>query len=157
MVAAKSLGGGSFEDPGTIRVIFGANMDLSKDDRLFDRPGATNELIPQALPMRDSPLDPRSAQVGDFNNDRYDDLAVLFGSAEEVHVWLGSGNKGLGEVTRGINLDACDAAAIPTGKCSPLRQFTLADLDGNGTKEVIVICDPTANARLRRYDPVVTP
>src|SRR5262249_22574742 len=32
IVAAKSLGGGSFDDPGTISVVFGANQDLSLDE-----------------------------------------------------------------------------------------------------------------------------
>jgi hypothetical protein len=156
MVAARSLGGGSFEDPGTIRVIYGSDADLSKDDRLFERAGATIELIARALPMHEDPRDPRSARVGDFNNDGNDDLAVLFGSTEEVHIWLGSGNKGLGEVNNGINLDSCETAPAPTAKCSPLRQFALADLDGTGTKQVLVICDPTAMARLRRYAPMVS-
>jgi hypothetical protein len=152
MVAAKSLGGGSFDDPGTIRVIFGSPRDLSLDDNLFDQSGTNVELIPRTLEGEEEPRDPRSVEVGDINFDGHEDLAVLFGSSEELHVWLGASNHGLGEVESGVNLKSC---GVVDGSCSPLRQFALADFDGDGTKEIAVICDATSDARLRRYDPQV--
>lgn len=156
LVAAKSLGGGSFDDPGTIRVIFGAMRDLSLDDDLFNQAGATVELMARPLMGEEDPRDPRTAEVGDINSDGSDDLAVLFGSSEEIHVWLGAANHGLGEVSNGINLKKCDGGSPADSSCSPLRQFALADFDANGTLEVAVVCDPTSDSRLRRYDPEVT-
>lgn len=154
LIEAKMLGSGTFDDPGSIRVVYGTDADLSLDDQIFEKTGASIELTARPL-RREDPHDPRTVRVGDFNNDGYDDLAVLFGASEEIHAWLGSGNRGLGEVTKGIDLHECPVAASQDGKCSPLRYFTLADLDANGTKEVVVICDPQSNARLRRYNPVV--
>lgn len=152
IVAAKSLGGGSFDDPGTISVVFGADQDLSVDENLYERPGSTLELLPLTLEGEEPPKDPRTVEVGDINADGNDDIAVLFGSSEEIHVWLGGSNRGLGEVEKGINLSVCEG----TDMCSPLRQFALADFDGDGAREIAVICNPTLEPTLRRYVPVVT-
>lgn len=151
IVAAKSLGGGSFDDPGTISVVFGAGEDLSLDENLYQRTNAALELLPLTLEGEEAPKDPRTVEVGDLNGDGNDDIAVLFGSSEEIHVWLGGSNKGLGEVESGINLEVCEG----TDMCSPLRQFVLADFDADGTREVAVICNPTAEPQLRRYKPEV--
>ncbi len=152
IVAAKSLGGGSFDDPGTISVVFGDAQDLSLDENLYQKTDAALELLPLTLEMEEAPKDPRTVEVGDLNGDGHDDLAVLFGSSEEIHVWLGRSNRGLGEVENGINLEVCEGSDM----CSPLRQFALADFDGDGAKEVAVICNPTAEPRLRRYVPVIS-
>ena len=154
VVAAKSLGGGSFDEAGTIRVVFGAKRDVSLEDNLFDIPGTNVELVPQPLPGGSDPRDPRTAEIGDFNGDDHDDLAVLFGSSEEVHVWLGASNKGLGEVSNGIALASCELSLTPDSECSPLREFALPDFDGDGRDEVAVVCDPAGVARLRWYTPV---
>jgi hypothetical protein len=152
IVAAKSLGGGSFDDPGTISVVFGTDQDLSLDENLYERPGSTLELLPLTLEGEEAPKDPRTVEVGDMNADGNDDIAVLFGSSEEIHIWLGSSNRGLGEVEKGVNLEVCEG----TEPCSPLRQFALADFDGDGAREIAVICNPTAEPRLRRYVPVIS-
>lgn len=152
IVAAKSLGGGSFDDPGTISVVFGANQDLSLNENLYEKTGSTLELLPLTLEGEEAPKDPRTVEVGDINADGNDDLAVLFGSSEEIHVWLGSSNKGLGEVQKGVNLEVCEGMNM----CSPLRQFALADFDGDGAREIAVICNPTAEPRLRRYAPSIS-
>ena len=59
---------------------------------------------------------------------------------------------------------------VPSGGSTTLTASNLSDgnpgatitqvafyyLDGTGTKQVLVICDPTAMARLRRYAPMVS-
>lgn len=152
IVAAKSLGGGSF-DPGTIRVIYGDGVDLCTDQDAFDIPGTSVELTPRKLEEQGDPNDPRIAEVADFNDDGHDDLAVLFGASEEVHVWLGASNKGLGEVESGIALSQCELSPLQGEKCNPLRALALPDFDGDGTAEVAVICKQGPEARLRWYTP----
>jgi hypothetical protein len=154
VVAAKSLGGGSFDDPGTIRVIYGEPSDLCLVEDLFASPGSNVELTPRKLEDQPDPKDPRTAEVGDFNADGNDDLAVLFGSSEEVHVWLGASNKGLGEVEKGIVLANCELAVQPTTeKCNPLRDFALPDFDDDGKSDVAVVCKQGGDNRLRWYTP----
>jgi hypothetical protein len=153
VVAAKSLGGGSFDDPGKIQVIYGFDGDLSEIEDLTTAIGTNVELVPRKLAMQGDPRDPRTAQVADFNGDTHDDLAVLFGSSEEVHVWLGVSNKGLGEVENGVILAACELAVTEDPKCNPLRDFAVPDFDGDGKAEVAVVCKQGADARLRWYTP----
>jgi hypothetical protein len=155
LVAAKSLGGGSFDDPGTIRVIYGEGVDFCPMEDLFSIAGSNVELIPRKLEGQSDPSDPRTAEVGDFNTDGHDDLAVLFGSSEEVHVWLGASNKGLGEVEMGIVLADCELAVSPEEKCNPLRDFALPDFDNDGKADVAVICKQGGDNRLRWYTPGV--
>ncbi|MBK6684084.1 MAG: hypothetical protein IPG45_06385 [Deltaproteobacteria bacterium] len=155
IVAAKSLGGGSFDDPGTIRIVYGAPKDLSQED-FFDDANSTQELIPKPYPGRTEPKDPRTAQIADFNDDGNDDLAILFGGGAkpEVHIWLGAANRGVGEVDLGVLVDQCPAVGSnkELWDCSALRRFATPDIDGDGRAEVVVICDATAmNARLRWF------
>lgn len=155
IVAAKSLGGGSFDDPGTIRIVYGAPMDLSTETN-FDQPNATQLLIPKTFSNRTEPKDPRTAQIADFNSDGNDDLAILFGGGTqpEVHIWLGAANRGVGEVDLGVLVDQCPAVGADKElwKCNAHRRFATPDLDGDGRAEVVVICDANGmNARLRWF------
>lgn len=153
IVAAKSLGGGSFDDPGTIRIIYGASVNLCSDEEILDVTGSNVELTPRKISEQGEPRDPRTAQVADFNDDGHDDLAVLFGASDEVHIWLGASNRGLGEVEAGIVLSRCELAATQGEKCNPLRDFALPDFDADGKAEVAVVCEQGAEARLRWYAP----
>jgi hypothetical protein len=153
VVAAKSLGGGSFDDPGTIRVVYGDSADFCLEEDLFSMVGSNVELIPRKLEGQSDPRDPRTAEVADFNADGHDDLAVLFGSSEEVHIWLGASNKGLGEVEKGIVLAQCELAVSPDEKCNPLRDFALPDFDNDGRADVAVVCKQGGDNRLRWYTP----
>jgi hypothetical protein len=157
VVSAKALGGGTFDDPGTIRVIFGGPNDLSTAAGGARLSGVEAELRPLTFLGRSEPKDPRSGEVADFNGDGFDDLAVLYGaSSEEVHVWLGAANRGLGEVAEGIILEECANSDIPGTTCTPLRRFATPDLDGDGRAEVVVVCDPSSpSARLRWFSPRV--
>ncbi len=153
VVAAKSLGGGSFDDPGTIRVIYGTPNDVCLEEDLFSTLGTNVELIPRKLAGQGDPRDPRTAEVGDFNADGHEDLAVLFGSSEEVHVWLGASNRGLGEVEKGIVLSQCELSSSSQDKCNPLRDFALPDFDNDGKTDVAVVCKQGGDNRLRWYTP----
>lgn len=147
LVSSRSLAAGSADDLGTLRVIFGGPNDLSIDDAFFERSGTNTELVPQALEGSSRPRDPRSVEVADFNGDRKDDVAVLFGASEEVHVWLGAENRGLGEVRGGISLEAGGA------KCTPLRQFAAGDFDGDGASDIAVVC--RAARQIRWYSATI--
>lgn len=153
LVAARSLGGGSFNDPGNVRVVFGSARDVSATQGAFEQPGASVELIPRSFAGRGEPRDPRSGRVADFNGDGFDDLAVLYFTSEEVHVWLGAGNRGLGEVARGVVLEDCPRSLVPASKCTPLRRLTTPDFDGDGRSELALVCEPSGLARLRWYAP----
>lgn len=148
---------GSGDDPGSLHVVFGGMNDISTDQNLFFRSASTLQLTPQPLPgAAGAPRDPEVLRVADLNGDGNDDLAVLFVVSGEVHAWLGSGRRSLGEITNGIQLNACDAPGAGT-TCPPLPSFALADLQGLRRKEVAVICDPSGRARLRWYAPKTSP
>jgi hypothetical protein len=153
VVSAKSLGGGTFDDPGIVRVVFGGPGDVAALGAGALRPGASVELGPLAFAGRSQPRDPRAAEVADFNGDGFDDLAVLYAAgSEEVHVWLGGGRRGLGEVAEGVVLERCPSSLEPASTCTPLKRFATPDLDGDGRAEVVVVCDPSnASARLRWF------
>lgn len=150
VVAAKVLGGGSFDDPGTIRVIFGDAQDLADDD-IFGVAGSNVELVPREIEARGEPKDPRTVEVADFNGDGHDDVAVLFGASGEFHVWLGASNQGLGEVAGGIVLETCDQSIDPSGSCASMERFATPDFDGDGRAEIAVICNPTESRRTLRW------
>jgi hypothetical protein len=128
-----------------VRVVYGSTRDLGTNPQLPDPPDSRIDLDAQAILHRDPPKDPDAARSGLINGDRFDDLAVLYAAAREVHVWLGAGNRALGEVPHPIDLEAASA-------CDPLPAFALADLDASGQKQIAVVCDPEGSApRLRRF------
>jgi hypothetical protein len=127
-----------------VRIVYGSGMDLTSDPRVPDLPGSRIELDPRPISVSGArmPLEPDVARTGMINRDHFDDLAVLYSQSREVHVWLGAGNKALGEV----------ALPIDVG-CAPIAGLALADLDGSGSKQIAVVCDGGGSAApfLRRF------
>ena len=140
VVAAKSLGGGSFDDPGTLLVIPGAPVDLTREDNW----SAAIPLEPQRLPGRAAPAAPRKAEVGDLDGDHAADLAVLYGSGE-VHLWFGASEGG-------VLADRAGLVVADEG-CTLHRSWKLVDVDGDQRDEVVVLClgTLTASPRLRWF------
>jgi hypothetical protein len=151
VVSARGISGGSLDEPGFIRVLYGSSNDLSVGADVLDTPGISFGLVPTAFPDRGEPRDPRKASVADFNGDGHLDLAVLYKASEEVHVWLGASNGALGEVEEGPVLETCEASLVPGSRCAPLPTFATPDLDGDGRAEVAVICDPMGTQPRVRY------
>jgi hypothetical protein len=132
-------------DGGRIRILYGGEIDLTNLDRL---PQDQSRLsILDISPVRDGngPQGAKSLQVADFNGDGQDDFAVLYGTSEEVRVWVGGSADAPTELTSDL-----DAAApsrfirLKSGdtRCFPLDRFTAGDLDGDGRAEVVVVCNP---------------
>ncbi|MFO0724593.1 MAG: VCBS repeat-containing protein [Myxococcota bacterium] len=175
---AIAVGAGSpvpgFTGTGFVRIMFGGNLDLSKLGSLPEdqRNAASVDLIPRRLinPATGATEDaqgPRSAEVGDFNADGIDDVAVLYTGTEEVRVWLGSQRQAPGEIgekpsamigsSGRIRLTNCQGNCSPSQKCFPFNRFAVADLDGDGRSEVLAVCVPengtTAAPTLKWYAP----
>lgn len=151
IVSARGISGGSLDEPGFIRVLFGSNNDLSVSGDVLDIPGITLGLVPSAITDRGEPRDPRTAQITDFNGDGHRDLAVLYKASEEIHVWLGASNRALGEVHGGVVLQNCMDNQL-SDTCAPMPSFATPDLDGDGRSEIVVICEPmSAQARIRYF------
>lgn len=140
VVAALSLGGGSFQDPGIVRVVPGAPQDLTQEEYTT---GAI-ELEPQRLPARAAPLDPRKAEIGDLDGDQAQDLAVLYGSGE-VHLWFGASVGGVLADRAGL--------VVADESCALHRSWKLVDVDGDQRDDVVVLClgTLTASPRLRWF------
>jgi len=153
IVSARGISGGSLDEPGFIRVLYGSSTDLSVGGNALDgHPELSLGLVPRAFPDRGEPRDPRNAQIADFNSDGHQDLAVLYKASEEVHVWLGASNRTLGELEQGVVLEDCPVSLQPGTRCAPLPSFAAPDLDGDGFAEVAVVCDPMgATPRLRFF------
>lgn len=152
VVSARGISGGSLDEPGFIRVLFGSSYDLTVDDEPLNTPGISYGLIPTPFTDRMEPRDPRQASLADFNGDGHQDLAVLYKASEEVHIWVGAGNGALGEIQEGPILDTCEVSLVPGTRCAPLPAFATPDLDGDGRAEVAVICDYMGGQpRLRYY------
>ena len=148
-VSARTVAGGSLNDPGAVRVLSGSPVEL---DPARIPPGVRRELVPRRFEGRPGrPEDPQRAQVADFNSDGHLDFAVLYKGSQEIHVWLGASNGGFGEVSRGILLDECDAGF--STECPPLSELIAVDGDGDGRSELAVICSPSQAASLRVYAP----
>ncbi len=152
IVSARGISGGSLDEPGFIRVLFGSDNDLSVSGDVLGIPGITLGLVPSAIPERGDPRDPRTAHITDFNGDGHRDLAVLYKASDEIHVWLGASNRALGEVHGGVVLQSC-MGSQPSEQCAPMPNFITPDLDGDGRAEIVVICEPmSAQARMRIFE-----
>lgn len=149
-VAARTVSGGTLNDPGAVRITSGSPTVLSPERRIPE--GIQRELTPRRLSGRQSrPEDPQRARIADFNGDGHRDLAVLYKGSQEVHVWLGASNGGFGELTRGILLNQCLGSAATD--CPPLSDLVALDSNGDGLSELAVICSPSQLARVRIYEP----
>lgn len=139
------------DDRGLLRIIYGDLLNLTQIDNepMEIRNRSYFDLSPLTFEGRAAPQGPRSAEVGDFNGDSLDDLAVLYGASEEVHVWLGGENRGPGEVQRGIIL------AESGGRCFPEDSFAVGDFDRDGRDEIVVICRSDTGPRIRRWVPSI--
>ena len=140
------------DDRGLLRIIYGDRINLTRiDDEPMDiRNSAHFDLSPLTFAGRSPPQGPRSAEVGDFNGDGRDDLAVLYAASEEVHVWLGGGNRGPGEVEQGIVM-----AQTSADRCFPEDRFTVGDYDRDGRDEIVVVCRTDTGPRIRRWVPII--
>lgn len=176
---AIAVGAGSpvpgFTGTGFVRIMFGSGIDLSKLMSLPEdqRNASSVDLIPRRLynaeaKATEDAQGPRSAEVGDFNGDGIDDVAVLYTGTEEVRVWLGSLRQAPGEIgeqkqkrgdgtTGRIRLTNCQGTCGPSEKCFPFQRFAVADLDGDGRSEVLAVCVPengnSASPTLKWYIP----
>jgi hypothetical protein len=151
---AVAVGSGSpvpgIEGQGEMRLIFGDRIDPAL---LLDGSGGTSiDLIARPFALRAPPQRPRRVVVGDFNGDHHDDLAVLFiGVGGEIHVWLGAGNRGVGEISQGPIM-GCNAACSGT-TCSPAQALVAGDFDGDGVSELVGACESNdaTEVTLRRF------
>lgn len=153
IISARGISGGSLDEPGTIQVLSGTSMDLTtvSGGNLDRIPGLNLSLTPRTFAERTEPRDPRTASITDFNGDNHQDLAVLYKASEEVHVWLGASNRGLGEIENGVILEDCEASLNPNSRCAPLQDFATPDLDGDGRAEIVVVCDPMSTQPRIRF------
>ena len=149
-VSARTIVGGSLNDPGTVLVLSGSEAVLSPD-RVVPN-GVQRELVPRSFPGQTGrPEDPQRAEIADFNGDRHRDLAVLYKGSQEIHVWLGASNGGFGEVAQGVSLRECTGSV--TADCPPLSALVALDSNGDGREELAVVCSPSQEPRLRLYSP----
>jgi hypothetical protein len=152
---AVAVGSGSpvpgVEGQGEMRVVFGDRIDPAlRGDGSGGAAGI--DLTAQPFPLRLPPQKPRRVVVGDFNGDHHDDLAVLFvGLGGEIHVWLGAGNRGVGEISQGPIL-GCNAACSGT-TCGPAQALVAGDFDGDGVSELVGACESVdaTGVTLRRF------
>jgi hypothetical protein len=173
-VAKGKFGDGTFEDAiavgsgspvpgvegqGELRIIFGDRLDLDQT-KLMQQPAdviarSALDLVPRPFAGRMPPQKPRWVEVGDFNGDSFDDLAVMFAGTSEIHLWLGGGNRGAGEIDQGAVLDCQSNCAAQ--RCTTFEQFAVGDFDGDHKSEVVGVCKPETDGMgkptLRWYKP----
>lgn len=156
VLSAQGISGGSLDEPGFIRVLYGSAVDLGVPAEPLSEPDTHLVLRPRVFAQRDEPRDPRSIRIGDFNRDGYQDLAVLYRTSEEVHLWYGSGRGGLGEGARGVILSNCPTALNPLDeRCPASAFFATPDQDGDGASEVVVACRLSEANTLRYFTPIL--
>lgn len=150
LAIASSSPSPSADDRGLLRIMFGDRLDLAAIDQeaMEVRNRSSFDLVPLSFAGSSPPQGPKTAQVADFNGDGFDDAAVLYGASEEIHVWLGGGNRGPGEISEGVRLGQ-------QGRCFPLDQFAAGDFDGDGRAEVVAVCSPMDAPALRHFTPEV--
>ncbi|MBI2373243.1 MAG: VCBS repeat-containing protein [Deltaproteobacteria bacterium] len=162
---AVAVGAGSpvpgFEGTGQIRILFGANVDLTTIDSQAPaiRERSHVELVPRPSQKQGGPPQgPRSAEVADFNGDGFDDLAVIYYNTEEVRIWLGGQSRGPGELDQEIRLNECGENCPSSERCFPYDRFVATDMNGDGLDDIVVVCTsdaPTGGSRqfrLRWFD-----
>lgn len=131
-------------DGGRIRILYGGEVDLTNLDRLAQEQARLSIL--DISPRRDGngPQGAKSLQVADFNGDGRDDFAVLYGTSEEVRVWLGGSADAPTELTADLQDLPSRYIRLKAGddRCFPLDRFSAGDLDGDGRSEIVVVCNP---------------
>ncbi|MCY2960281.1 MAG: VCBS repeat-containing protein [Planctomycetota bacterium] len=90
-----------------------------------------------------------SCELADFNNDGFLDLAAAFGGAQFLRVWL---NQGLDPAGTWLGFSEMSSSKVgfPTalGGSSP-ADLEVADLDGDGDRDIFLACSLTAVVGLR--------
>ena len=153
-ISARTVSGGSLNDPGTVRIVSGGPVSLEAGEPFPQ--GTERQVAARSLDGRtEPPEDPQRLQLADYNGDRHVDLAVLYQSSQEIHVWLGASNGAVGEIGQGIALSEC--LASEQTDCFPLAEFAAFDGNGDGRDELAVICSPSQQPRLRVYTPRTEP
>lgn len=131
-------------DGGRIRIFYGGEIDQTNRDRLPADQARTAFLDLSPVKDGNGPQGAKSLQVADFNGDGRDDFAVLYGTSEEVRVWLAGAADVPVELTGDPEELPSRFIRLRSGsdRCFPLDRFTAGDLDGDGKAEVIVTCNP---------------
>lgn len=129
---------------GRIRILYGGEIDLTNRDALPADQVRTALLDISPVRAGNGPQGAKSLQVADFNGDGREDFAVLYGTSEEVRVWLGGPADAPVEISSDLEDTPSRFIQLRSGdgRCFPLDRFTAGDLDGDGKAEVIVICNP---------------
>ena len=147
VLASERLDGGVINDSGRLQIVLGGEVDIRLLEDVYDTPGRHIGLYNDFSSLDD----PRQIAVGDLNGDQHDDFAVLYADPPSIRGWLGKSNRGIAEMGEPLSIVTCPAGSAGEVECSPLDQFILPDIDGNGRADVVVVCDPSANMSLLRW------
>jgi hypothetical protein len=154
VIAAAPRGAtGGLGGAGYVRVVFGAGRDVADDPSIFSTPLTHIDLLSVNVGSGSSRRrGPDIVEAADVNGDGHDDVVLFPDGSGGISLWLGRSNRGLGRGER-VDVETCETSPDPEARCSVLDVLGLPDVDGDGRREMVVVCDASSqqSARLRWY------